>query len=51
MRRKFELKVENKVECLPRISEFIDQTMKQLKIQKSKISMQFSYRLLKHVQT
>lgn len=36
MRKKFELTVENKIEYLPRISEFIDQTMKQLGIQKSK---------------
>jgi serine/threonine-protein kinase RsbW len=36
VRRKFELKVESKVGCLPSISKFIDQTMKQLKIQKSK---------------
>jgi serine/threonine-protein kinase RsbW len=36
LKRKFELTVESKLEYLPRISEFIDQTMRQLNIQNSK---------------
>jgi serine/threonine-protein kinase RsbW len=36
VRRKFELMVESSLECLPRISEFISQTMKQLNVQNSK---------------
>lgn len=36
MEKKFELIVESKLENLPRISEFIAETMKQLKIQNSK---------------
>ena len=35
MKRKFELTVTSELECLQRISEFIDQTMKQLNIQNS----------------
>jgi serine/threonine-protein kinase RsbW len=36
VRRKFELAVESSLEYLPRISEFITQTMRQLNIQNSK---------------
>ena len=36
MEKKFELTVESKLENLPRISEFIAQTMRQLNIQNSK---------------
>jgi serine/threonine-protein kinase RsbW len=37
LKRKFELRVDSKLECLPRISEFITQTMRQLDIKNSKV--------------